>query len=58
MKVLAIDPGYDRLGVAVLEGAAGAETLCVFSPLRLIYSFSARTSTTHDMGHVGNRELF
>ena len=30
MRVLAVDPGYDRLGVAVLEHDAGAE--------RLIYS--------------------
>lgn len=27
MRVIGIDPGYDRLGVAVLEGSPGAETL-------------------------------
>lgn len=27
MKVLAIDPGYDRLGVAILEKQAGQETV-------------------------------
>jgi crossover junction endodeoxyribonuclease RuvC len=27
MKVLAIDPGYDRLGIAILDNAAGTETL-------------------------------
>lgn len=35
MKVLAIDPGYDRLGVAVLEHSSRRETLlhsdCVFT---------------------------
>lgn len=36
MRVLAIDPGYDRLGVAVLEGNASSPTLvwsdCVLPP--------------------------
>ena len=27
MKVLAIDPGYDRIGIAVLENSAGGEIL-------------------------------
>ncbi len=27
MRVIAIDPGYDRLGVAVMENVGGAETL-------------------------------
>jgi len=27
MKILAIDPGYDRLGIAVLEGSASSPTL-------------------------------
>ena len=27
MRVIAIDPGYDRLGVAVMENAGGVETL-------------------------------
>jgi len=28
MKVLAVDPGYDRMGVAVVEQTGSAETLC------------------------------
>lgn len=28
MRVIGIDPGYDRLGLAVLEGTPGNETLC------------------------------
>jgi Holliday junction resolvasome RuvABC endonuclease subunit len=27
MRVIAIDPGYDRLGVAVMENTSGVETL-------------------------------
>lgn len=39
MKVLAVDPGYDRLGVAVLEKESGQETLlysnCIETPKTL-----------------------
>lgn len=50
MKVLALDPGYDRLGVAVVERTDGVETLlystCVTTP---------RTDTLIDrLFHVGN----
>jgi crossover junction endodeoxyribonuclease RuvC len=42
MKVLAIDPGYDRLGLAVLEGSSGKETLlfstCVTSDKKADFS--------------------
>lgn len=31
MKVLAFDPGYDRLGVAVLESGAGAKETLLYS---------------------------
>ena len=30
MRVIAIDPGYDRCGIAILEGSSGSETI-VFS---------------------------
>ncbi len=41
MRVLAIDPGYDRIGVAVLDNASGHDTL--------IYSTCITTTRTHDL---------
>ena len=51
MKVLALDPGYDRLGVAVLEhGQNGKEVL--------IYSYCIETDKKADFAdrlcHIGN----
>ncbi|MFA6340760.1 MAG: crossover junction endodeoxyribonuclease RuvC [Candidatus Paceibacterota bacterium] len=42
MRIIAIDPGYERMGVAVLEKTAGKETL-VFSEC-----FKTSAKITHD----------
>ncbi len=57
MKVLALDPGYDRLGIAVLEHAGGKESLlyssCVETvrtdsiPERLLVIGNAINDTLH-----------
>ncbi|MEX0930625.1 MAG: crossover junction endodeoxyribonuclease RuvC [Candidatus Paceibacterota bacterium] len=41
MRILAIDPGYERLGIAVLDGPSGSETV--------VYSacYTTRPSTPH-----------
>ena len=52
MKVLAVDPGYDRLGVAVLEKQDGKEVL--------LYSACIETSkedTLHDRLHTLGNEF-
>ena len=43
MRVIAIDPGYDRLGVAVMENTGGVETLVYSACIE-----SSRTDTLSD----------
>lgn len=50
MKVLALDPGYDRLGIAVLERSAGKEVL-LFSTCILT---DKNTGLTERLLHIGN----
>lgn len=52
MKVIAVDPGYDRLGVAVIEKQAGAEVL--------LYSGCIETDKRHGLSeriHAAGREF-
>ncbi len=50
MKVLAIDPGYDRIGVAILGRTSGTDT-CLYSSC-IITDRSA--DFAHRLQHIGN----
>lgn len=51
MKVLAVDPGYDRLGVAVMEKDGGKENL-LFSSCILT---DKKTTLPERIGELGNK---
>ena len=50
MKILSIDPGFERMGVAILEQARGAAKPCV------LYSICVRTNPK-DAFHVRLKAL-
>jgi crossover junction endodeoxyribonuclease RuvC len=51
MRVIAIDPGYDRLGVAIMDNEGGTETLLYSTCIE-----SSRTDTLPDrLLTIGNR---
>lgn len=51
VKVLAIDPGYERLGVAVLEGN-GSDAALLFSTCLITESSSPLSVRLHEIGTV------
>lgn len=51
MRIISIDPGYERVGIAVLEKAGGAEETLVFSEC---FKTSAKISHEERLGLIAN----
>lgn len=51
MKILGIDPGYDRLGIAILQKTSGAKDIVLYSNC---FSTSAKDSIGNRLVNIGN----